>query len=35
MAKFGMRYFITDNIGLGVETGIGGPLATAGVTFKF
>jgi hypothetical protein len=35
MAKFGMRYFITDHIGLGVEVGLGGPLATGGVTVKF
>jgi hypothetical protein len=35
MAKFGMRYFITDNLGLGFELGLGGPLATGGVTVKF
>lgn len=35
MAKFGMRYFITDNIGLGFEVGLGGPLATGGATVKF
>ena len=35
MSKFGMRYFITDEFGLGVEVGFGGPLTTGGITVKF
>ncbi len=32
----GVRYFFTDNIGLNAEIGIGGgPLMTAGLSFKF
>jgi hypothetical protein len=33
-AKFGLRYFITEQIGIGVEVGIGGPLASFGLTAK-
>ena len=31
----GMRYYFTPNIGLNAEIGIGGPLVSAGVSFKF
>lgn len=31
----GIRYFFTQNIGLNIETGIGGPTIQAGVTLKF
>jgi hypothetical protein len=33
-AKFGFRYFFNEHIGLGTEVGIGGPLATLGLTIK-
>jgi hypothetical protein len=35
LGKFGLRYFFSDHIGLGVEMGIGGPLAALGITGKF
>jgi len=31
----GTRYYFTENIGLNAEIGIGGPLVSAGVSFKF
>lgn len=31
----GMRYFFTENIGLGAEFGLGGPLVTFGAAIKF
>jgi len=31
----GMRYYFTDNIGLNVELGIGGPVISGGVSIKF
>ncbi len=32
---FGGKYFFTDNIGVGFEVGLGGPLASVGITAKF
>lgn len=34
-AAVGVRYFFTENIGLSGEFGLGGVLATGGVSFKF
>ena len=34
-AAIGIRYFFTDNIGAGLEMGLGGVLATAGLSVKF
>lgn len=31
----GMRYYFTDNIGLNAEIGLGGPVVSAGLSFKF
>lgn len=31
----GMRYYFTDNIGLNAELGLGGPVISAGLSFKF
>lgn len=31
----GMRYYLTENIGLNGELGLGGPLLSAGVSIKF
>lgn len=31
----GMRYYFTQNIGLNAELGIGGPVMSAGLSFKF
>ncbi len=31
----GMRYYFTDNIGLNAEIGLGGPIASAGLSFRF
>lgn len=31
----GMRYFFTDNIGINTEIGIGGPVISGGLSFKF
>lgn len=31
----GTRYYFTDNIGLNAEIGIGGPVVSAGLSFKF
>ena len=31
----GTRYFFSDNIGLNLELGIGGPLISGGLSFKF
>jgi opacity protein-like surface antigen len=31
----GLRWFFTDNIGLAIEAGIGGPLIQGGLTAKF
>ncbi len=31
----GMRYYFTDNIGINAELGIGGPVISAGLSFKF
>ena len=36
LTLFGMRYYVTDNIGLGMEIGIGPPYAVnGGVNFRF
>jgi len=32
--RVGMRYFLNHNLGLTVETGIGGPTISAGVTYR-
>lgn len=34
-AAIGLRYFFTENIGAGLEMGLGGVLATGGLTIKF
>lgn len=34
-AALGMRYYFTNNIGLNAELGIGGPVMSAGLSFKF
>lgn len=34
-AAFGLRYFFSENIGAGLEMGLGGVLATAGLTVRF
>ena len=34
-AGFGMRVFFTDNFGANVDLGLGGPLFTMGLTYKF
>ncbi len=34
-AAIGIRYFFTDNIGAGLEMGLGGVLATGGLAIKF
>lgn len=34
-ASFGVRYFLTENIGLGAEIGLGGPLLSFGISTKF
>jgi len=31
----GMRYYFTENIGLNAEIGLGGPLVSGGLSFKF
>ncbi|MFK8046703.1 MAG: outer membrane beta-barrel protein [Crocinitomicaceae bacterium] len=31
----GSRYYFTDNIGLNLEIGIGGPVVSGGISFKF
>ncbi len=31
----GTRYYFTDNIGLNVELGLGGPVVSGGLSFKF
>lgn len=31
----GMRYYFTENIGLNAEIGLGGPVVSAGLSFKF
>ncbi len=31
----GTRYYLTDNIGLNVELGLGGPVVSGGLSFKF
>lgn len=31
----GTRYYFTDNIGLNAELGLGGPVVSAGLSFKF
>lgn len=31
----GMRYYFTDNIGLNLELGLGGPVFSGGLSFKF
>lgn len=31
----GMRYYFTDNIGVNAELGLGGPVLSAGLSFKF
>lgn len=33
--NLGFRYYLTDNIGLGAEMGLGGPLLSFGVSAKF
>ncbi len=33
--NIGVRYFLTDNIGLGAEMGLGGPLLSFGVSARF
>jgi opacity protein-like surface antigen len=32
---FGTRIYFMDNLGIGLEVGLGGPFATAGITVKF
>lgn len=34
-ARVGMRYFLTEAVGLNLELGVGGPILRAGLTFKF
>jgi opacity protein-like surface antigen len=34
-AAIGIRYFFTENIGANLEMGLGGVLATGGISFKF
>jgi hypothetical protein len=34
-ARLGMRYFLTESIGLNLELGVGGPILRGGLTFKF
>lgn len=34
-ARMGMRFFLSETIGLNLELGVGGPILRGGVTFKF
>lgn len=34
-ARLGMRYFVTETVGLNFELGAGGPILRFGLTFKF